>query len=182
MWLASTRRKRKDEDDVETFHQCPHNLFIFLFFSIKLISLFFCQIPMETAPSSCHARAECSDVPRANVYHHCGCAIIKRTARRARMNFSHVLRPTVKMDNSVAANTYSIRHIVYRPIINVIWLWIALMEVMNPSAVSWFVGLGVLSWGPQKFQQNLIFWTFFEAWTQDTSHFLRPKKLLNLTI
>lgn len=52
------------------------------------------------------------------------------------MSFSHVRRPIATTDSSVAANTYSIRHTAFRPITNVIWSWIALTEVMNPSAVS----------------------------------------------
>lgn len=52
------------------------------------------------------------------------------------MNFSHVRRPIATTDNSAVANTYSIRHIAYRRIRSVIWLWIALTEAMNPSVVS----------------------------------------------
>jgi hypothetical protein len=76
---------------------------------------------METAPQMCHARVECLDALKANVSHHYGFAIIKRTVKKAKMNFSHVHRLIVKMDNLVVANTFSINHIVYHLIINVTW-------------------------------------------------------------
>lgn len=76
---------------------------------------------METAPLMCHARVECSDAPKANASHRCGCAIIKRTVKRAKMSFSHVNRPNVTMDSLAVANTFSINHIAYHLITNVIW-------------------------------------------------------------
>lgn len=80
------------------------------------------QIPMETAPRQlCHARVECSDAPKANASHHCGCATIKRTVKRARMSFSHASRPSVTMDSLAVANTSSINHIAYHRTTNVIW-------------------------------------------------------------
>lgn len=90
---------------------------------------------MET-PQSCHARAECFDVPKANVFRRFGCAIIRKTARKAKMSFSHARRQTVTMDNSVAANMSSTRHSAFHLITNVIWSLTVWMEVMNQSAVS----------------------------------------------
>lgn len=91
---------------------------------------------MVTAPS-CHARAECFAVPRANASRRCGCATTRRTARRARMSFSHAHRPTAIMDNLAAANMFSTRPTAYHRTTNVIWSWIASTEAMSRSVVSW---------------------------------------------
>lgn len=52
------------------------------------------------------------------------------------MNFSHVRRLTVTTGSLAVANTFSTRPTVYRRTTNVIWLSIASMEAMNPTAVS----------------------------------------------
>lgn len=90
---------------------------------------------META-RPCHAPAECSNVPRANVYRRYGCAITRRTARRVRTSSSPVRRPTATTACSVAGNTSSTRRTAFRLIKNVIWLWIASMAVTKWSVVS----------------------------------------------
>lgn len=54
------------------------------------------------------------DAPTAIASHRFGCVIIKRTVKKARMNFSHVLRQTVKMASLVVVDMNSTKHIVCR--------------------------------------------------------------------
>jgi len=139
-----------DEDTFLLFRRCRSFVVVvimihkFLFSKAKPPSfqhhhlVYLQQIPaaIATATAPCHARVECSNVPKANVFHRCGCATIKRTARRARTSFSHVRRPTARWDSSVAASTSSTRLTAFRRTTSATWSSIASMAVTNQSAVS----------------------------------------------
>lgn len=120
LWLIS-KREYKIDNERRDFPFCVINNINFFALHLHFFSFDFhfsssFQIYLTQL---CHVLAECFSVPTANAYHKFGCVTIKRTVRRARMNFSHVLHPTVKMASLVVVDMSLIRHIVFHHIISV---------------------------------------------------------------